>query len=102
MDRLAATAGMSRRTFLRRFQDATGTTPAEWLLSLRLHLVKDLLETTRLSVEDIATRGGFGAASTLRHHFRQRLGMTPQAYRQRFSAVSEGIDARSAPLAIGV
>jgi AraC family transcriptional regulator, transcriptional activator FtrA len=46
--------------------------------------VKDLLETSTLSVEAIATRCGFGTAGTLRHHFRQRLGMTPQTYRQRF------------------
>ena len=86
VDRLADAAGMSRRTFLRRFRDATGTTPAEWLLNLRLQRVKDLLETTPLSVEDLATRCGFGAAGTLRHHFRQRLGMTPQTYRLRFRA----------------
>ncbi len=89
VDRLAATAGMSRRTFLRRFQDATGTTPADWLLSLRLQGVKDLLETSALSVEAIATRCGFGAAGTLRHHFRQRLGMTPQTYRQRFRTLPD-------------
>lgn len=86
VDRLADAAGMSRRTFLRRFRDATGTTPAAWLLSLRLQRVKDLLETTLLSVEDLATRCGFGTAGTLRHHFRQQLGMTPQTYRQRFRA----------------
>ncbi|MFY8106941.1 MAG: transcriptional regulator FtrA [Elstera sp.] len=94
VDRLAATAGMSRRTFLRRFQDATGTTPADWLLSLRLQGVKDLLETSTLSVEEIATRCGFGAAGTLRHHFRQRLGMTPQTYRQRFRTIPEAVAAQ--------
>lgn len=85
IDRLAALAGMSRRTFLRRFHAATGQTPADWLLGLRLQTVRDLLETTDLAVEAVATHAGFGSAATLRHHFRQRLGMTPQTYRQRFS-----------------
>lgn len=85
IDRLAQLAGMSRRTFLRRFQAATGQTPADWLLGLRLKAGRDLLETSDLSVEDVAIRAGFGSAATLRHHFRHKLDMTPQAYRQRFT-----------------
>ncbi len=85
IDRLAGLAGMSRRTFLRRFHAATGQTPADWVLGLRLQTGRDLLETTDLAIEAVATHAGFGSAATLRHHFRQRLGMTPQTYRQRFS-----------------
>lgn len=88
IDRLASLAGMSRRTFLRRFQAATGQTPADWLLGLRLRNVRDLLETSDLAIEQVAARAGFGSAATLRHHFRQKLGMTPQSYRQRFTRTS--------------
>jgi transcriptional regulator GlxA family with amidase domain len=43
-----------------------------------------LIETTSLDFEAVATRSGPGTAASLRIHIRQRLGMTPSAYRQRF------------------
>ena len=85
IDMLAAEAGMSTRTFLRRFKAATGLPPGEWLLGERLIRARELLETTRNSIEDIAGATGFGSAATLRHHFRSRLGTSPAAYRSRFA-----------------
>jgi len=86
VDAMAAAAGMSRRTFLRRFHETTGQAPGDWLTAERLVRARDLLETTGLSVEDITTACGFGSADTLRHHFRTRLGTTPARYRRRFGA----------------
>lgn len=88
IDALAAEARMSRRTFLRRFHDTTGTTPGEWLLGLRLERAKSLLETTGISIELVAQGSGFGSAETLRHHFRARMGTSPTAYRQQFSSLA--------------
>lgn len=85
IDMLAAEAGMSTRTFLRRFKAATGLPPGEWLLGERLLRARELLETTRDSIEDIAGATGFGSAATLRHHFRLRLGTSPASYRSRFA-----------------
>jgi AraC family transcriptional activator FtrA len=82
---LAASVDMSERTFLRRFKAATGTSPGEWLIEARLQHARDLLERTTLPIPLIAERSGFGTAMTLRHHFRQRLHTSPQAYRQRFT-----------------
>ncbi|GAB2941034.1 transcriptional regulator FtrA [Hafnia psychrotolerans] len=82
---LAAEAGMSRRTFLRRFHDATGSTPGEWMLGIRLEKACALLETGTLNIEHVAEQSGFGSPESLRHHFRQRLGTTPTLYRQQFS-----------------
>ncbi|HEY0526320.1 MAG TPA: transcriptional regulator FtrA [Stellaceae bacterium] len=82
--RLAAEAGMSVRTFLRRFRDATGTTPGDWLAAERIARARELLESTALPIEDIAASCGFGSAATLRHHFRLRLRTSPAAYRARF------------------
>lgn len=86
---LARAAGMSSRTFLRRFQAATGTTPAKWLLSERLAKACDLLETSTLPIEKIAELSVFGAAATFRHHFRQHYFTTPAAYRAMFGSVTE-------------
>lgn len=83
---LAGMAGMSERTFLRRFAAATGVTPASWLLSERLSRARTLLEDTSLPIDRVAETAGFGAAATLRHHFRRRFATTPATYRARFGA----------------
>jgi AraC family transcriptional regulator, transcriptional activator FtrA len=82
---LAQEAAMSERTFLRRFREMTGTTPAGWLLSARLDRAKQLLESGRGSIEDVAITSGFGSAATLRMHFRAVVGISPREHRMRFS-----------------
>lgn len=79
---LAKRAGMGQRTFLRRFQEATGTTPARWLLNERLIRARDYLENSRLSIDCIAEQTGFACSSTLRHHFRQHFALSPAQYRK--------------------
>ncbi len=81
---LAQRVGMSQRTFLRRFQEATGTTPARWLLNERLTRAKEFLENSRLSIDRIAEQTGFGNTATLRHHFRQHFALSPAQYRKQF------------------
>ncbi|MTI45137.1 AraC family transcriptional activator FtrA [Roseibium hamelinense] len=87
LETLAQRAGMSRRTFLRRFEEATGTTPARWLTLERLKRAKELLELADIPVDQVALSCGFGTAMTLRHHFRQHVGTSPSAYRSRFQQV---------------
>lgn len=82
---LGRRAAMSTRTLQRAFRAATGLAPYEWLIGERLALARELLETTRLPAPEIAARAGLGSAESLRHHFRQRLGTTPAAYRRRFA-----------------
>ncbi len=77
---------MSLRSFQRRFREATGLSPPDWLPAERLDRAKELLETTTLPVERIATACGFGAADTLYQHFRARLGTSPPAWRTRLPA----------------
>lgn len=84
IEQMAAYAHMSQRTFARKFQQETGTTPYEWLTAQRVLAAQELLEDTELTVDSVATRTGFGSAATLRHHFLKRRGATPQAYRRLF------------------
>jgi AraC family transcriptional activator FtrA len=81
---LAQRSAMSPRTFARRFQAATGTTPYQWLLGQRVHLAQRLLETSDLSVETVAERSGFCTAGNLRKHFGRVIHTSPQAYRRAF------------------
>lgn len=82
---LARRARMSERTFARRFVAETGTTPHRWLSTQRVLHARRLLEETRLDIEDVARRSGFGTAALLRHHFRQVVGVAPAEYRKMFS-----------------
>ncbi|MGW0941596.1 helix-turn-helix domain-containing protein [Streptomyces sp. NPDC002623] len=84
VEQLAERAHMSPRTFARRFQQETGTTPYRWLLRQRVLLAQHLLEATDETVDAIAWRAGFGTAGALRHQFVQALGTTPNAYRRTF------------------
>jgi AraC family transcriptional activator FtrA len=85
---LARDAAMSERTFLRRFSEATGMAPGEWLIAERLEVAKEHLERGEVPIEEVATIAGFGTTDTLRHHFRQRLGVSPRGYRSRFLRAS--------------
>lgn len=82
-------AHLSRRTLIRRFHDALGVTPQQWLLRQRLLLAQDLLETSSLPVERIAERSGMGSAANLRHHFSEHVGVSPLAYRRTFGTPTQ-------------
>jgi transcriptional regulator GlxA family with amidase domain len=81
---MAAHAGVSPRTFARRFRAETGTTPLQWLLGRRVLEARRLLESSDLPVEVLAWRCGFGTAASLREHFRRATATTPSAYRRSF------------------
>ena len=86
IDELAARAGMSPRTFARRFREQTGTTPLQCLLAARIKRAQELLEESHTSVDQIAMHAGFDSPVTFRLRFRRAVGLTPTEYRRRFSA----------------
>src|SRR5271155_80550 len=65
----AARCAMSPRTLTRHFREATGTTPLQWLLTMRIDEARQLLEATDLSIDEVAARAGFGTGLNLRTHF---------------------------------
>lgn len=85
VEHLARRARMSRRHFDRRFREVTGTTPASWLTYQRVLRARQLLEETRLPVEEVARQCGFSGAAALRPHFRRIVGTVPAAYRATFA-----------------
>ena len=82
---LARLAAMSERTFMRRFRATTGLSPADWITRARVDRARELLESTTLPIDHIAERCGLGSPTTLRHHFRKKVGVSPADYRKRFS-----------------
>ncbi|MFE5330318.1 GlxA family transcriptional regulator [Embleya sp. NPDC056575] len=84
LEDLARHAGMSRRTFTRRFRAEVGQSPGQWLTRQRVDLARELLETSDLPVSRIAERAGFGTDVSLRQHLHTAIGVSPGTYRRTF------------------
>jgi transcriptional regulator GlxA family with amidase domain len=89
---MAEQESMSVRTFTRRFREEVGISPGQWLTQQRVEHARHLLESTDLSVDQIARDAGFGTAQSMRQHLQTALGVTPTSYRRTFRTGS-GISA---------
>ena len=78
---LAETVGLHPRTLSRRFVRATGESPKQYWMQLRIIRAEELLRETNLTVQEIAELLGFTDASYFIKLFRQRAGITPHDYR---------------------
>jgi AraC family transcriptional activator FtrA len=82
---IAAHAHTSPRTLNRYFAAELGMSPLAWLTQQRVVHAQGLLETTRLSVSQVAVSCGFGTPDNLRKHFTRHLSVSPSAYRETFA-----------------
>jgi transcriptional regulator GlxA family with amidase domain len=85
LDKLAKEHHVSSRTLMRRFKEAVGDTPNSYLQNLRIEAAKKLLESTGLSAEMVMQRIGYVDISSFNRLFQRKTGLTPRAYRQKFS-----------------
>lgn len=90
---LAEHAGLSERSFLRRFQRATGNSPAAYLQRLRVEKARGALERGPQSTAEIAWAVGYRDASAFARAFKSVTGLSPGAYRDRFR-ITTGRSAR--------
>ncbi|MGW1547434.1 GlxA family transcriptional regulator [Streptomyces sp. NBC_01320] len=81
---LADRARMSLRTFARRFDEEVGMSPGRWLIQQRVGRARQLLESSDLSVDEIAGQVGFATGTSLRQHLHAAIGVSPLAYRRTF------------------
>lgn len=93
-------AHLSERTFLRRFQKATGLTPTDYLQHLRVSKARDLLEQSDRSLDEIAWAVCYRDTGAFRKVFGRIMGLTPGEYRRRFS-VQPPCEPRFDPIAEG-
>jgi transcriptional regulator GlxA family with amidase domain len=84
-------SGLAERSFKRRFQQATGMSPLEYVHALRLEEAKQMLETGDLSIEGIANEVGYEDAGFFSLLFRRKVNLTPAQYRRRFGALRESL-----------
>ncbi|SPH24653.1 HTH-type transcriptional regulator CdhR [Defluviimonas aquaemixtae] len=85
---MAERSGLTERSFLRRFKRATGLTPVEYVQRLRIEEAKQLLETTKLPIDEIAAEIGYSEPSSFRSAFRKQVGQPATAYRRRWSMIA--------------
>ncbi|WTP59393.1 helix-turn-helix domain-containing protein [Streptomyces phaeochromogenes] len=81
---MAEQESMSVRTFTRRFREETGISAGQWLTQQRVERARHLLESTDLSIDQIAHASGFGTPQSMRQHLQSTLGVTPTTYRRTF------------------
>jgi len=81
---MAKKSGLNERTFLRRFRRATGEAPLEYLQKMRIEKAKQLLTGTIQPLTEITQIVGYVDLSSFRRLFKQIVGISPTAYRQRF------------------
>lgn len=86
-------SGLAERSFKRRFQQATGMAPLEYVHTLRLEEAKQMLESTGQPIEAIANEVGYEDAGFFSRLFRRSVNMTPAQYRKRFGAMRKALRA---------
>ncbi|MFJ4901570.1 MULTISPECIES: GlxA family transcriptional regulator [unclassified Streptomyces] len=87
---MAQQESMSVRTFTRRFREEVGISPVQWLTQQRVERARQLLESTDLSIDQVARDAGFGTPTSLRQHLQAALGVSPTGYRRTFRATAGG------------
>ena len=81
---LAAHARMSVPTFSRRFHEEVGESRHQWITQRRVEHARRLLETSDLTIDQVARALGFSDPGVLRRHFSTRLGVTPGTFRRNY------------------
>jgi transcriptional regulator GlxA family with amidase domain len=84
-------SGLPERSFKRRFQQATGMSPLDYVHTLRIEESKHMLESTDMAVEAIAQECGYEDAGFFGRLFRRKVGLTPAQYRRRFGAMRSAL-----------
>jgi len=80
-------SGLTRRTFARRFRDATGQRPIDHVQALRMEGARRLLECGDGAVDDVAAEVGYEDPTFFRRLFRRTTGLTPAAYRRKYAPI---------------
>lgn len=83
---MADHARSSKRTLHRRFTEQFGESPSQWLTRMRVQRAQELLESTKLSVEQIVSEVGLGSAANFRLHFQRIVGVNPRQHRKSFGS----------------
>lgn len=82
---LAKKLRMSERNYNRRFKEATGETAISYIQKLRVEQAKKLLESRKVSFDEISYKVGYENTSYFRKLFKKNTGLSPNEYKKKFS-----------------
>ena len=85
LDQISSEVAISKRNFIRRFKNATGNTPIEYIQRVRVEAVKKSLETTQKTIEEIVRSIGYDDMTTFRKLFKRITGISPNEYRKKYT-----------------
>jgi transcriptional regulator GlxA family with amidase domain len=88
---MIAQSGIAERSFKRRFCQATGMSPLEYVHTMRLEEAKHMLESETLPIEAIANEVGYEDAGFFSRLFRRHVSLSPAQYRKRFGAMRKAL-----------
>ena len=97
---MAELSGLAERSFKRRFKQATGMSPLEYVHTLRIEEAKQMLEAGSAPVEAIAADVGYEDAGFFSRLFRRAVGLSPKEYRKRFRGLREALQYSSSRVAL--
>jgi transcriptional regulator GlxA family with amidase domain len=92
VDALARRCAMSPRSFARIYGSETGQTPARMVEQMRVEIARKWLEQSSDNIKHIAEISGFGNDERMRRSFLRQIGISPQAYRQRFDQCETDVE----------
>jgi transcriptional regulator GlxA family with amidase domain len=87
LEKMAHVCNLGEKTLVRRFKKVTGETPLAYLQKLRIENAKRLLESKKVSFNEITWRVGYNDISSFHKVFKLETGLTPIEYRSKFSIV---------------
>ena len=82
VEALSSDMGMSRMNLYRKLQSITGQTPTEFIRAIRLKRAAQLLESSQLTISEVADRVGFSSSSYFSKCFKEQFGMLPTQYQE--------------------
>ena len=88
VEKMTRQSGLHTRTFARRFRAATGYFPLDYVQELRVESAKNLLQTGELGVDEISGKVGYQDTASFRRLFKRKAGLTPMAYRKKFTGIT--------------
>jgi transcriptional regulator GlxA family with amidase domain len=86
---MAQYANLSARTLARRFRAATGYHPIEYVQGTRIEAARQMLESETTNIEEISSAVGYEDPTSLRRLIKRKVGITPAAYRTKFSSIAK-------------
>lgn len=85
LDALCSQFAISKRTLIRRFKNACGETPLNYLQKIRIEKAKHYLEATNMPVEQVVLKVGYEDVASFRKLFSAHIQLSPKGYRERFA-----------------